>query len=218
MKHLKKFETVTAYNAAILDLPNVSLIEENISVSYKPYVPETRVVAKYNVTSTSNPIALRTSYEQNIFKSMEIDDVILDELVTEYTFSTTGVHTVKYELYDETKLGNQAPVFNNIDLVECIIPDNVTIIGDWAFNGCGNLTSVTIGSGVTSIGSNAFNNCSCLSTITSYIMNAPSVSNGTFSCGNPGGTLYVPIGSSGYETWMNDSGNLGFYNWTKVEQ
>jgi len=38
MKHLKKFETAAAYNAATLDLPNVSLIEENMSVNYNPYV------------------------------------------------------------------------------------------------------------------------------------------------------------------------------------
>jgi hypothetical protein len=49
-------------------------------------------------------------------------------------------------------------------------------------------------------------------------MNAPSVNGGTFQGVKNGGTLYVPIGNSGYETWMNDQGNLGAYNWTKVEQ
>jgi hypothetical protein len=49
-------------------------------------------------------------------------------------------------------------------------------------------------------------------------MNAPSVNPGTFQDVKNGGTLYVPIGSSGYETWMNKQANLGTYNWTKVGQ
>ena len=49
-------------------------------------------------------------------------------------------------------------------------------------------------------------------------MNAPSVYPGTFANVSNGGTLYVPKGSSGYETWMNNQGNLGLYNWIKVEQ
>ena len=167
MKYITLFETAEAYNAAILDLPNVSLIEETMSVSYHPWVEsETKLVCKYNVTSTSEPTALRTNYEQNIFKSMEVDGVMLDELVTKYTFDTTGEHIVKYELYDETKLGNQAPVFNNDNLIECVIPDSVTSMGQYAFQSCGGLTNVTIGNSITSIGNGAFNGCRGLTSIT----------------------------------------------------
>ena len=117
MKYITLFETTEAYNAATLDLPNVSLVEETMSISYNPWV-ETRLVCKYNVTNTSSPTALITDYGHNIFKSMEIDDVMLDEFVTEYMFGTIGVHTVKYELYDETKLGNNtSSVFNNNNLI-----------------------------------------------------------------------------------------------------
>lgn len=126
---------------------------------------ETKLVCKYNVTSTSEPTALRTNYEQNIFKSMEIDGVMLDELVTEYTFDTIGVHTVKYELYDKTKLGNSAPPFYNGNLIEITIPDSVTTIGSNAFNGCTALTSINISNSVTSIGSQVFANCTGLKTL-----------------------------------------------------
>jgi len=288
MKYITLFETDAAYNAATLDLPNVSLVEETMSISFKPYVPETRVVAKYNVTNTSSPTALRTNFEENIFKSMEIDGIMLDELVIEYTFDTVGVHTVKYELYDETKLGNMAPVFNNTNLIECIIPDSVTSIGvnafnscsgltsitipngvtsicdtafnscsgltsiiipnsvisigvgvfgncygltsitipdsvtsidDNAFKGCSDLTSVTIGNGVRSINDLVFENCSNLTSIISNAMTAPTIYNTTFRNVKIGGTLYVPVGSTGYDTWMStDDYYLGKYNWTKIEQ
>ena len=50
-------------------------------------------------------------------------------------------------------------------------------------------------------------------------MNAPSVNSSTFVNVKNGGTLYVPIGSSGYDTWMSTGDYyLGKYGWTKVEQ
>lgn len=105
-----------------------------------------------------------------------------------------------------------------LNIASVMIPDNVTSIDNTAFSGCYGLTSITIGSGVTTIGNAVFANCINLSTITSHIMNAPDVVPGTFYGVKNNGTLYVPIGSSGYETWMSDEGNLGYHNWTKVEQ
>ena len=47
-----------------------------------------------------------------------------------------------------------------------VIPDSVTIIGDYAFLECRSLTSITIPNGVTSIGDGAFRQCYSLASIT----------------------------------------------------
>jgi len=48
---------------------------------------------------------------------------------------------------------------------------------------------------------------------------APTINSDTFRDVKTGGTLYVPSGSSGYDTWMQNANYyLGLYGWTKVEQ
>ena len=94
-----------------------------------------------------------------------------------------------------------------------VIPNSVTSIGDAAFSNSRSLSSITIPSSVTSISYGAFSECSSLSAITSLATTAPTITNTTFYNLNFGGTLYVPQGSSGYNTWLNQLGG-----WTKVEQ
>ena len=67
MIYLRKFETQAQYTAAesSLILPNVSLITETNGVAYKPYVPpapETRIVAKFDVTSINEPTPISYKY------------------------------------------------------------------------------------------------------------------------------------------------------------
>ena len=66
---------------------------------------------------------------------------------------------------DVTNIGNSA--FNGYSkLTRVTIPSSVTSIGNSAFSGCSGLTSLTIGSGVTSIGERAFYGCTRVQTLT----------------------------------------------------
>ena len=55
---------------------------------------------------------------------------------------------------------------NGKEIKDLVIPNSVTAIGDWAFAGCSNLTSVTIPNSVTTIGKIAFYECSNLTSVT----------------------------------------------------
>lgn len=151
----------------------VKVFGDNVKVNVVP--KETKLVCKYNITDISQPSTLRTDYEQNMFKSMEIDGVLLDNLVTAYQFNTPGEHIVKYELYDETKVGNNSPLFAVDTLTNIFIPDSVISIGQAAFANCTGITSIgSTGSGVsleipnsvTTIGQAAFAGCNGLTSVT----------------------------------------------------
>ena len=166
-KFLKKFSTHSEYEAYIASegkvLPNVSICDDTKDVHYNPFV-ETRVVAKFNVTSTSSPTQLCFNDAVRQFSAIEIDDVVQPSVVSAYTFSTTGEHTVKYTLTDPTSIGGN--VFQNCSSLTSIeIPNNVTSIGDYAFSYCSGLTSIEIPDSVTTIGNGVFRYCYSLSSI-----------------------------------------------------
>ena len=202
---------------------------------------ENQVLCKYNVTSY--PISTTKLLDNSsFFASMSIDGVEQSEVVSSYTFNTTGEHIILFTLKEGlTSIGNSAfedcseltsiTIGNSVRSINerafssCYRLTNITMgssirsINYAAFSSCRALTSITIPSSVTSINQYAFLNCSELTSIICNATTAPTIQNNTFQGIKSGGTLIVTSGSSGYNTWMSTNyGYLGYYGWTKVEQ
>lgn len=187
---LKKFETMSQYNAYTADtenfiLPNVSLTVDNSTVHYNPSTPptptETRLVCKYNVEDTSSETTL--FYDTTNFSAMEIDGVEQAEVVSYYQFDTIGEHTVKYTLTDTASIGESAFTYC-YSLTSIDIPSGVTSIGESAFNECRSLTSIVIPNSVTSIGDYAFQSCSGLTRLNSEVDGVYNIPSGVTSIGD----------------------------------
>ena len=83
-----------------------------------------------------------------------------------YITDLTAWMNIKFSSSYANPLSNGAKLYLNGSLVtDLVIPDSVTSIGDYAFEGCDSLTSVMIPDSVTSIGSSAFYNCSSLTSV-----------------------------------------------------
>jgi hypothetical protein len=76
-----------------------------------------------------------------------------------------------------------------------IIPESVTRIGNYAFSGCSDLTSITIPGGVTSIENYAFYYCDALTSVTVKNPTPVTIGNSNTFSNRANATLYVPAGS-----------------------
>ena len=93
-----------------------------------------------------------------------------------------------------TSIGNYA-FCDCSGLTSVTIPNSVTSIGNDAFHDCSGLTSVTIGNSVISIGYGAFYNCSGLTSITCNAVVPPTCGEYTFYNVNISIPVYVPAGT-----------------------
>ena len=90
-------------------------------------------------------------------------------------------------------------------LASVTIPDGVTSIEDYAFNTCYSLASVTIPDGVTSIGVNAFRYCYGVKEYHILPTTPPALTSSIAFSGIPSDCIiYVPVGSlEAYQTATN---------------
>jgi hypothetical protein len=84
--------------------------------------------------------------------------------ITQNEIYLTNLVSVEIGNYCVTSIGNYAFQYCS-GLTSVTIPNSVTNIGRWAFYSCRGLTSINIPSGVTSIGETAFGYCTSLSSI-----------------------------------------------------
>ena len=90
-----------------------------------------------------------------------------------------------------TKISNGA-FMNCTGLTSITIPNSVTEIRHMAFYGCSNLTSITIGNSVTEIGNDAFEGCSSLKEIYCKATTPPSVNSYFLGTTENDFKIYVP--------------------------
>lgn len=211
-KYIKLFQTHAQYQAFTQTedfvLPNVSYCEDvTDEVHYNPYVapepPETRLVVTFNCHNTSwdypiHNIEYHTGASvEDVLSEIEVDGVVLDGLPSTYRFSSTGEHTVKYTLIDNTTVPENMFYEIMSDIITSIyLPSTITYISQNAFaSGYGSFTS----------------------SITIMAVEPPSVDSGAFTGSSyVDGILYVPTESiEDYENYFLS--NLDPYsegNWT----
>ena len=87
-------------------------------------------------------------------------------IITGYIGSSTNI-TIPSEIEGyQVKTICGKTFYNRGSLIRITIPDSVTSIGSYAFEGCSSLTSITIPNSVTTIGESAFEDCSKLTNVT----------------------------------------------------
>ena len=164
LNHINTYADLTAYNNDMeKDFPNISYIQASDEVKWNKYDPYPRVIAKYNVTSTSEATKLFYITNSNI-KQEIIDGVKQDTVQSTYTFDTLGEHIVEYELNDTTYL--EENMFEDCrSLTSVFIPNTVTTYKDRIFKNCSNLSSVSLSHNCKTISSEMFAYCSSLTNI-----------------------------------------------------
>ena len=111
MKHLRLFETENEHTSEVdnLDLPCITYVEETSEIELYPKV--NCCIGTYNISNTLNSSQiLGSDFDSSQIQTMLIDGVEV-EPIKQYTFTTTGEHTVKIIL--NKNFTNANSMFNN---------------------------------------------------------------------------------------------------------
>lgn len=157
--NINTYADLTAYNA--------DLNKEYPNVSYIQGTDEVkysdpRTTAVYNITSPTNVFVKGNT--NNITK-IELNGQEIEPINYKYDFGTSGTYTLKYTFVNQNQIPNDT--FDGCaQLTSITIPSGVTSIGQSAFQSCIGLTNITIPNTVTSIGKSVFGGCTSLTSVT----------------------------------------------------
>ncbi len=111
------------------------------------------------LTSVTIPESVTSIGNNAFYGCSSLTSVHISDLAAwcRFTFNNSGSNPLSYahHLY-----------LNGEEVKDLVIPNSVTSIGSFAFDGCTGLTSVTIPNSVASIGANALYGCSSLTSVT----------------------------------------------------
>ena len=136
-----------------------------------------------NLTSITIPDSVTSIGKSAFYNCARLTSITIGDGVTSIDVGAfsgcTGLTTFEVGAGNENYTGVNGVLFNNRQEKTTLhtyparktdanykIPEGVTSIGQAAFDGCSNLTSITIPDSVTSIGRSAFSGCKILSSIT----------------------------------------------------
>ena len=148
-----------------LTLDKAGTLPDKISANEKNLITNLKIVGKINGTDLKfiREMAGRDINREKTDGKLSILDLSEAKIVAGgdayVSFYGNNMYTYNDELGDYAFDGCSG-------LTSLTIPSGVTSIGDWAFAGCSGLTSLTIPSGVTSIGNYAFKGCSGFTSLT----------------------------------------------------
>ena len=190
-----------------LKLDEAGTLPTKIAVSRKNLITNLKIVGKINGTDLKfiREMAGRDFNREKTdgkLSILDLSDAKIVEGGSPYTWNKYGDN----EYTSNDKLGDYA--FEGCsELTSLTIPSSVTSIGDMAFAGCWMLTSLTIPSSVTSISWYAFSGCSGLTSLT-IPSSVTSIGNSAFSGCSGLTSLTIPSGvtSIGYKTFYGCSG------------
>lgn len=146
--------TVNSENTGTTDKQGVINIDapgQDLAVILYQRKPETRLVATYYVTSTTDPT--RILWNTSSFSKAEYPDGTEITRVTGYTFPSTGSVNVYYTLTGDTVGEN---TFSGTPITSVVIPKGVASLGQACFANSSGLTSITLPNTLISIGNDCF--------------------------------------------------------------
>lgn len=147
-------KTINDWN---FDNDNIIKVYRNNAVRYQKVINGSTPVLPYNITGTTTSSSDFTITLNGVPTDATVYSDNGDGTYNWGIVTTSAITNTTNMCYDNTSL--KSFDFYNADT------SNLTSIGDVAFSGCTNLSSITIPDSVTSIGVRAFQNCSGLTSI-----------------------------------------------------